>query len=235
MLGEALRLGHIKTNPAAVVQKLGQIQKKKDILRWDEVDNLFKNASWRSEIARVGTLLAACTGMRLGEIRALQREFIHSDRIVVKYSLDNMHGNLKSPKNGKTREIPITQELHYLLINVSGSQEGFIFSLDGGKTAVTPKYFRDHFIKALTDIKIDRNTQKQRNIVFHGWRVFFNTVLQLNGIPDVKVRAIIGHLNENMTEHYTNVPLEAYKTEKTMSISEIQNRIIQGGKDERNS
>lgn len=56
-------------------------------------------------------LIASQTGMRMAEIQALKKENIHKDYIDVKYSLERNYG-LKKPKNGKSRLVPISNDLY---------------------------------------------------------------------------------------------------------------------------
>jgi integrase len=80
-----------------------------------------------------------------------------------------------------------------------------LFSLDGGKTAVSrPRVYKALF-KALERIGIDDTERRRRNISMHCWRHFFNTELLANNVTETKVRSITGHSSENMTRHYEHL------------------------------
>jgi integrase len=79
MLEEARLQGFIKTNPRASVKFLPETGKDIDILTPEEVRALFP-ADWREvradETCCVLNKLAACTGMRLGELLGLRGEYV---------------------------------------------------------------------------------------------------------------------------------------------------------------
>lgn len=230
MMTEAYRLEHIPKTPCKDIEHLGTDPIPRDILRLPEVDALFyrlkREEIWPEPMAYIGTLLAAVTGMRTGEIRALRPSQIKEDYIVIDAAIDNTSGELKKPKNNRDRKAPLPNRLRSHLLEMAGDSEGFIFSEDGGDHPVGNRFFYDHFKYALDKIGIDDVKRKERNLVFHGWRIFFNTMMQVSNISEAKVKAIIGHLDESMTEHYTNVPVEEYKTEEVRTIPELQERIL---------
>ena len=85
MLNEAVRQKIIKANPALLVMKLKKDTKAIDILKPNEVKKIFPE-NWRKVwgdeyIAYVANKLAACTGMRFGEVLGLRGEFVHEDYI----------------------------------------------------------------------------------------------------------------------------------------------------------
>jgi integrase len=53
--------------------------------------------------------------------------------------------------------------------------------------------------------------RKKRNITFHSWRPFANTFLRARGISGEKVRQLIRHDSEEMTEHYSAFRVEDFK------------------------
>jgi len=64
---------------------------------------------------------------------------------------------------------------------------------------------------ALDKIKINTAERKKRNITFHSWRHFFNTLLRSKGIPDSITQKLTGHKTLEMTDRYTKFSLEDYK------------------------
>ncbi len=65
-------------------------------------------------------LTAINTGMRLGELAGLQWECVHFDRrqIEVRQSLCTTSRKLKSPKNGRTRWIPMAEPVYEVLLDL---------------------------------------------------------------------------------------------------------------------
>jgi integrase len=204
ILEEARRQGHIKTNPTREVRTLANKSKQRGILSFEEAHDLLANPSyWDNPIAYTASLLAACTGMRLGEIRALRPSDLRDGYIHVEHSVD-VHGALKSTKTGDTRDIPLPHSLMETLKNLAkfAGKCDRIFSVAGvpmGSFAI-----RDSLYRALTVKGIKKEERKKRNITFHSWRHFLNSQLLSHGINESKTRKITGHSTAAMTEHYSH-------------------------------
>lgn len=213
ILGEAVRQAKILVNPASGVKPLAKDAKERGILTSDEVVELLSSQDWNKRwptwITYLATIVAASTGMRIGEIMALRWMDLFPenkpDRIVVRHNWDRKHG-LKSTKTDKERIIPLSPLLKRLLnkFSVGKRPEHFIFSLDHGQTPMVDRMLVRAFYDALESIGIDEAVRKERNITFHGWRHFFNTYLRRTGIQDSKVQMVTGHATQEMTEHYTH-------------------------------
>ena len=209
MLAEARRLGVIATNPAKEISKLAEKPKEKTILTIAEVRDLFENPNkWRNLNHYTANLLAASTGMRLGEVQGLQPQFVFKNYIAVMHSWGRSHG-LQPPKGGIARDVPIpakTSEYLRKVIEPEADAESFVFYGADPYTPIDHKTMAQGLYDALAAIEIDEDERRKRNITFHSWRNFFNTVCR-NRIPDYKLRLLTGHRTEAMTEHYTHVSL----------------------------
>jgi integrase len=62
--------------------------------------------SWADERSRLGNILAMCTGLRAGEILAIQVRDLGEDRLRVRHSWSLLDG-LKGTKTGKERIVPL--------------------------------------------------------------------------------------------------------------------------------
>ena len=89
--------------------------KKKVILSLEQTIKLF-NAEWDNDRVKLACVIACFTGMRQGEILALQIRDIGEDRIFIRHSYSPYEG-LKSPKNGDEREFRIPPELRDMILN----------------------------------------------------------------------------------------------------------------------
>jgi len=103
MLKEVVRLDYLQKNPAAPVRQLAAPHKGKSILTTDEVRELFSADNigrvWGGDMRHYTlNLLAASTGMRMGEIQGLMRQYIHDKHIEVLYTWDRKYGLKKGPK-----------------------------------------------------------------------------------------------------------------------------------------
>lgn len=96
-LSEAKRLGKIHANPADNVRKLVEERTERKILTPDEVKKFFAVPVGDIRLYAIN-MLAATTGMRLGECRGLQIEDFHNDWIDIKWNWQDKEG-LKPPCN----------------------------------------------------------------------------------------------------------------------------------------
>ena len=96
-----------------------------------------------------------------------------------------------------------------------------VFSDDGGKTPVTVERINRQFDRALQRIGISHDEKLKRNISFHAWRHFFNTLLLMSNVADSKVRSITGHRSKKMTEHYTH-----FDTRQFTEVRDVQAELL---------
>lgn len=201
MLEIALRRNLITSNPATGVHKLADNYKVRGCYTVQQARLILSDKDeWNSPLAWLGSYTAALTGMRMGEIRALKREDIKDDHIVIQHSIDRTIG-IKSTKTAKTRHVPIPSVLRNELL-FWAPENGFIFSLDGGTTPVNPDYLLENLYRRMEDLEIDYKTKR---LTFHSWRHFFNTRLIASGVQGEITRAVVGHESEDMTERYLHL------------------------------
>ena len=210
--------GEIPTNPAAGLRKFSGTSKKRDILSQEEAKRLF-SIPWDDERSRVGNLLAMTTGLRAGEVVALQAEDIKDDTLLVRHSWSFADG-LKSPKNGEERVVPLLPQIRKELLNLLESNpygsQGFIFygvhpdkpmNIDALSRGLTKAYI-DISISSdkQDDTKERENTRKdmiKRGICFHSWRHFYTANLA-DRIEMRTVQLATGHKTSSVAEHYAN-------------------------------
>jgi integrase len=223
MMGEAVRRGILRDNPAARVQDLPKEDMEIKILTMEEVRKLFNGDSgrvWDSNLVCVANKLAAFTGMRIGEILGLRGEDVFDDYIKVcgQYS----RYGFRKTKGKEIREIPITALLRdelQELINHNGM--GYLFSEDGGNKPIARSMLYREFYQALERIQISGSERKGRNLSFHGWRHFFNTTLRMANVADSKLQRITGHKSMKMTEHYTH-----FNVREFTEVREVQDNLL---------
>ena len=206
MLGEAVRTGLLKSNPCKEVKKLRTEEIVRDILTVDEARKLFPpdwSAVWDSKVVYMAHRLAACTGLRMGEMLGLRGEFVFDDYIFITGQY-NCFGYTPHTKTKHNRNIPITglmrRELDELII---ANGKGYVFSENGGEKPVALYRINREFDHALKNIGISHEERLKRNLSFHAWRHFFNTLLRMSNVADSKVQSVTGHRSMSMTEHYT--------------------------------
>jgi integrase len=214
ILNEAYRRGDITVNPAPSVRALADDCKTKGIFTQEEAAKLLDSSTiqtvWEgNQMHYTINLVAAQTGMRLGEVQALLKTSIFPDHIEVCHAWDRIYG-LKGTKTNKPRQVPIAKDLYDRLQTLAKAQtEGdYVFSMSNGIAPVDHSIVYKWFRRALDHIGIDDKARKERNLSFHSWRHYVNTELRTGGVPDSVVQAITGHADKEMTEHYTHVQLE---------------------------
>jgi integrase len=168
----------------------------------------------------MANFLAACTGMRIGEVLGLRGEFVFADFIRVQ----GQYGpsGYGPTKTRTSRNIPLTPAIMdglRRLAEINGN--GYLFSTDGGAKPITRYYFTKYLATALEGIGIDAEEKKRRNLTPHAWRYFLNTNLRAMGIADAKVQSITGHKSQSMTERYTH-----FYTEEFTEVRNIQDTLL---------
>jgi integrase len=208
MMKFALRKKLITTNPCDGVKCLEDSGKRKmQILTVDEVRQLFPSdwtSIWQNEIAYLFNKLAACTGMRHGELLGLKGQYLEGNKISV---CGQYYGKryVDSTKTHKPRVVPVPEVLMdelQMLREQNNLGDGYIFSMDGGVTPVSRNITASHFKAALNRIGINGAEQKRRRLCIHSWRHFLNTLLLSRDVNVQKTQEVTGHTSEAMTNHY---------------------------------
>ena len=228
MIGEAARLKIVKTNPCKEVKEIKGEEFKRQILTVEEARKLFTPdwpTVWKSEIVYKAHLLAACTGLRSGELLGLKGEHVFNDYIYItgQYTRKEYIPNTKDKHN---RNIPIPSQMRMELAELlQANGKGYVFSEDGGKTPIAVERLNRQFDRALEKIGISNDERVKRNLSFHAWRHFFNTLLLSYNVGHKKVQAVTGHRTNKMTDHYTH-----FDTKKFSDIRDVQVELLTGQK-----
>ena len=171
----------------------------------EEISALF-SVGWGSEIARLATMLAVFTGMRISEVRALTADKIVDDGVVISQSAER-DGTTKSTKGEYDRICPIPHKLAESLLSLADGRTGFIFTLSGRKP-VADTYIRKYLYRAMEEAGIERVDEKTgEKLTFHSTRHFLNTELIGANVSGDLVRAAIGHRSTAMTDRYLHLRL----------------------------
>jgi len=96
--------------------KFSGASQKRAVLTDEEVRRLFVSP-WPDERAYVGNLLAMSTGLRAGEVLAIQVRDIEEDRVPVQHSWSD-HDKLKGTKTGEERAVPILPEVRTAMLEL---------------------------------------------------------------------------------------------------------------------
>jgi len=166
------------------IDKAARHHKARGILTPEEVRTLF-SMTWPDYRAYVANLTAAATGLRMGELLALQEQSLSDDGIIyIKRSWAQADRVLRlTTKTGRARYVPIPMkvetELRWLIDTTPWRRhaESFIFystsssayPMDGKRAAATLETMLDR-------MGIDHGPEG-RNILFHSWRHFANSMM----------------------------------------------------------
>ena len=219
MLKEAVRLGYIPEEPSRNIRELKETPRRKNILTIEEVRQLFSDYKigevWNNNVRHYTiNLLSASTGMRIGECQGLQRQYLHTDHVEIVFGWGRQHG-LMEPKNQSNRVIPIPSKTSQYLKIISEESPyreptDFVFYGSSRGKPIDHKIIAKWLYRSFERIGITPEERKERNITFHSWRHFFNSICRVN-VPDPILQRVTGHRTQEMTEHYTHFKLEDFR------------------------
>ena len=184
------------------ILKCSAKSKKREVLTLEQALAVFCT-EWENDTARLANMLAFYTGMRQGEIAALRKEDIGTDRIYIRHSWSKYEG-LKETKTNECREIKIPSQLRDMLLmqaNMNPHEEGikgFVFYGLNPEHPTDPKNWLKYLHRALKNI----GYSNPKEICFHAWRhLWCSRVCDL--ISDKRVVMTgSGHKTEFMLDHY---------------------------------
>jgi integrase len=215
MLNQAVKMGHLAISPASPIEQLKENPKPRGILPCEVMRRLFDPESavrvWGDPRHFTANLLAASTGMRLGEVQGLQVQHVHAGWVNVVHSWDDKYG-LTRPKCGSNGVVPIptkTSEALQALIDHSPYQdpEHLVFWGRDGHKALTKTTLLKGLRRALERVGISIETQKEQNYCFHSWRHGFNTLIR-GKVPDEQLRRVTRHKSLKMSDRYDHAGIE---------------------------
>lgn len=218
--GEAYRKGVIDVNPAAGIVNITSEKKVRGIPTKEEVYALLEHlknkypAGTYERAAYLIVALAVYTGMRHGEIRALQPQDIilrtdsQESVINITHAYTPQDG-LKCPKGKKTRIVTAPTPLCAEILKYAElSPNDFVFySISNDDKPVSTKMILGWYMNALEHIGITEKDRKERFLDFHSLRHFFTSSMN-SVLSDDDRRKILGHSSIEMTDHYTHITPE---------------------------
>ncbi|MDR3122231.1 MAG: site-specific integrase [Treponema sp.] len=156
-------------------------------------------AKWPHKEAWLFNLVAAATGLREAEIRALRQGTIFPRHLDV---ATQYQGKLVPVKTQEARKTPLPARLYGLLAQFLADKE-FVFTM--GVSSLNSSLNRM--------MPPDVASQKRdRNLSFHSWRHFFNTYLFSENVSPEKINSVIGHSSGagTMADAYLHFTPEHY-------------------------
>ena len=171
-----------------------------------------------NKIVYLANKLAACTGLRMGELLGLRGECVLVDHLLIKGTISGRNYSDFKLSNNR-RNVPIAavmrSELEELL-KANGS--GYVFSSDGGNTPISANLIKKHFNIALEKIGIRGDKRHSRKLCFHSWRQFFINNLRMHSLSALKISSVTGIKPVNLMDYYTRFDKKNYK--EVMDVQE---------------
>ncbi len=180
-------------------------KEERGVLTPEEARSFFSE-EWKDVRFKAINMIAATTGMRLGEIMGLQRQSVHSGFLEVRTSWERGVG-LKGTKTGRSRIAVLTPKTQTILEEVLCTNpwrepENLVFPGRQANVPLDHKTVQKDHASHLVAIGISAEERHKRNLSFHSWRHFFNSLLVNGRVPLLKVQSLTGHSSDRMSENY---------------------------------
>ena len=220
ILKRASRRKWIASNPAEDVERI-TVRRSGDfnVLTPVEVDAIARAASSKQEAAIV--TVAAFTGLRLGELRALRWRDVDFAKQTILVRGSFTHGMPGPPKSGRVRSVPLIDHVARALGALSRRErftepDDLVFSTPLGEH-LSDDQFRDRFYEALEAAGLGDKRQGHNPIVFHDLRPTFGT-LAVEVWPLHDVQAYMGHADIQTTMIYVHHQPKASAADKLSKL-----------------
>lgn len=194
ILLEAVTRGILESSPTEGIHKLGYDKKTRKALDITSIGKLLNPQYWDNLTAWRAAYIAALTGLRIGEVRALQWQDVdvENKRIIVQHNLTSHTTQPSLPKWGKVRVTIYPSRLSEMLEPL---REGAGFVV-GGAAPVGYKTIQ----KAMQDAC--RKAEVEATL--HQLRHSLQTYLRGKGVADDLLRGVFGWSDTSTQEIYTH-------------------------------
>ena len=218
-----------ETKAISVLWGTGNNETKKQVEAYnkDQVRKLVASLEETPSFKNLGLLITIYSGMRIGEVCALQWKDIDLEEKVIRvnksiqriYTEEDAMGKMKTellistPKTKSSqREIPIVQPLFKMMKDFAKICRPDYFVCSGTTTPIEPRTYRSYYMKKIEEIGLP-------HLKFHGLRHTFATQL-IASKADVKtVSAILGHSDITTT---LNTYVHPSRDDKRNALSKLR-------------
>ncbi|MCC7069911.1 MAG: site-specific integrase [Deltaproteobacteria bacterium] len=231
MLKDALVLADLKTDPTHGLRfrVRGAEPIEKEVLTREELGRLLDETQHESPDMRAMIWVGFTTGMRFGELSALQWNDIDFERGLIHVRKSQVKGVVGPTKTRSRRTVPLHPLVGEILHahakwqrerKVPGLETGFLFlatktrddevaiDVDGDPVAASNAP-RLRFSNVLTKplARCAERAGLRKHVTSHTMRRTFNNLAR-QAAGDIVARSMTGHTTTAMTEHYSHVTLE---------------------------
>jgi integrase len=206
VMKRAKRRGWIPANPAEDVERV-TVKRSGDfnVLSPVEVQAVARAAESAQDTALF--TVAAFTGLRLGELRALRWRDVDFAKQTVFVRANFTHGRLGPPKSGLIRSVPLIDQAARALDGLSRreafAEPGDLVFCEEFGTPVSDDRLRERFYAALERAGLASKRSGDDPMVFHDLRHTFGT-LAVEAWPLHDVQAYMGHADIQTTMVYVH-------------------------------
>ena len=203
------------------------VKKQIEAYNKDQIKNLVASLEETPSFKNLGLLLTIYSGMRIGEVCALQWKDVDLEEKVIRvnktiqriYIEEETTGKMKTelqistPKTKSSqREIPIVPKLFKMMKDFAKICRPDYFVCSGTTTPLEPRTYRNYYLKKIEEVGLP-------HLKFHGLRHTFATQL-IASKADVKtVSAILGHSNIATT---LNTYVHPSRDDKRNAVSKLR-------------
>lgn len=179
-------------------------------------ERLFIDCScWSSSIFYAFNLMAFFTGMRAGELLSLRGQDFDPSNNTLYVSHSFNHGELGPTKTRNCRTVPLTcLGSSVIRILIAFNRNGFIFSINGGKSPSAQTTMLNQQKNALRTLGYTDGQISGNRWCLHSYRHTFTSLLVEKGISDPLISQVTGHASKNLSEmnaRYTHQTAEGFE------------------------
>lgn len=211
--------------------------KKRGVLTPQEAAGIFQ-LDWKDKRAMLINLVAMTTGLRIGEILALNAENIGEEYLSVEHSWSPLD-RLKSTKTGEPRLVPVIPAVRDAMLNLARLNphgNGYVFWGDKKDRPCAADAPSRELKAMLCLLRTGENPtpeqQKEaldywnkRNVVFHSWRHFYSARMA-DKLDARKVMLATGHKTEAVFRSYADHALQSHLSEVAITTGEVFGGIL---------
>lgn len=225
MLKDALVLCDLDKDPTVGIRfhVRGNEPAHKDVLTEEELAGVLAQTVHESPDIRAMIWLGFTTGMRFGELSALEWSDIDFERGLIHVRKSQVAGNVGPTKTRAHRSVPLHPTVAEVLLahrrwqeerKVRGAATGIVFLSEVGGHR-----FSGVLTKPL--LRCAEAASVKKHVTAHTMRRTFNNLAR-QAAGEIVARAMTGHTTTEMTEHYSHVSL----AEKHRAVSAALGAIV---------
>lgn len=195
-------------DPLQYLLKVKETRRTRGTLSMEEILGIADLAELDLRV-KTAILLGAFCGLRMGEARGLQSADVDfgKGQLVVAHNYVNTEG-LKGPKWNSRRIVPLPDIVAKLIQECLGKRPAsqyVLFNNCREDVPISSNPLERGFRAALIGVGISEEKRRERNLVFHGLRHTYVSLVRASGFPDFIVMRLAGHKSTEMMEHYSHI------------------------------